>query len=66
MAHRINVNFAPSAYEDLKRLADERGQTMSEVLRNAIALEKWFLDARDRGERVMLERDGKVREVVLR
>lgn len=64
--HRVNVNFSESAFADLKRLAEERGQTMSEVLRDAIVLEKWFMEAHDRGERVCLERDGHVHEVVLR
>src|SRR5690348_9344039 len=36
---RVNVNFAPSAYATLERLAARKGKTMSEVLRDAIQLE---------------------------
>jgi predicted DNA-binding protein len=65
-SHRVNVNFSESAYETLDELARRRGKTMSEVLRDAISLEKWFEDTRSEGGRVLIERDGEAREIIPR
>jgi len=64
--HRVNVNFSEGAYTDLRSIARSRGKTMAEVLRDAIALERWFDEARREGSRILVERDGKVREVIPR
>ena len=64
--HRVNVNFSESAYEALDELARRRGKTMSEILRDAISLEKWFEDTRDEGGRILVERDGEAREIIPR
>lgn len=65
--HRFNVNFSDGAYRDLSTLAERKGKTMSEVLRDAIALERWFDETRREGSKVLVEQpDGKVREVVPR
>lgn len=61
---RVNVKFAPSAYATLERLARRRGKTMSEVLRDAIQMESWLANAEDEGWHVLLEREGRVRELV--
>ena len=66
MARRVNVNFSDEVYGMLERLSKRRGKTMSEVLRDAIALEAWFDDARNEGSHILIERDGKVREVIPR
>ena len=63
---RVNVNFSPSAYKALADLAHRKGKTMSEVLRDAIALEKLVQDERDQGSRLLIERDGTVREILVR
>ena len=40
---------------------------MADVLRDAIALEKWFVDATKEGNKVLVEhQDGKIREVIPR
>jgi len=64
--HRVNVNFTENAYETLDELARERGKSMSEVLRDAISLEKWFEETRREGGRVLVERDGEAREIIPR
>jgi hypothetical protein len=64
--HRVNVNFSEGAYKALDELAQQKGKTMSEVLRDAISLEKWFEDTRAEGGRVLVERDGEAREVIPR
>jgi hypothetical protein len=37
---------------------------MSEVLRDAVSLEKWFENTREKGGQILVERDGKLREIV--
>ena len=61
---RINVNFSRSAYETLEQLAAAKGKSMSEVLRDAIQLEKWLTDAQAEGWNILFEKDGRVRELV--
>jgi predicted transcriptional regulator len=63
--HRVNVNFSDDAYEALKEIAHNRDKTISEVLRDAIALEQWYEDTKREGGRVLVEReDGQLREIV--
>ena len=64
--HRVNVNFSEEAYGELTELAQRKGKTVSDLLRDAIALERWFDETRREGSRVLVERDGKVREIVPR
>lgn len=65
--HRFNVNFSEGAFRDLNTLAERKGTTMSEVLRDAIALERWFDETRREGSKVLVEQpDGSIREVVPR
>jgi predicted DNA-binding protein len=64
--HRVNVNFSEGAYNDLDSLAKRHGKTKAEVLRDAIALERWFDEVRREGNRVLVERDGEVREIIPR
>jgi predicted DNA-binding protein len=64
--HRVNVNFSEGAYSDLDTLAKRQGKTKAEVLRDAIALERWFDEVRREGNRVLIERDGEVREIIPR
>lgn len=65
-ARRVNVNFSEPVYEMLDRLAKRRGTTMAEILRDAIALEAWVDEEREKGGRVLVERNGEVRELLLR
>ncbi len=65
--HRVNVNFSDDAYEELSELAQRKGKTISDLLRDAIALERWFEETNREGSRVLVEkRDGKVREIIPR
>jgi predicted CopG family antitoxin len=64
--HRVNVNFSDDAYRQLTELAQRKGKTVSDLLRDAIALERWFDDTRREGSRVLVEREGKVREIIPR
>jgi hypothetical protein len=65
--HRINVNFSESAYNALEELAQAQDKSMSEVLRDAIALEKWFYETHEDGGRVLVEdKGGRSREIIPR
>lgn len=64
--HRVNVNFSEGTYGDLEEIARSRGKTKAEILRDAIALERWFDEARREGNRILIERDGDVREIIPR
>lgn len=64
--HRVNVNFSDAAYSTLETLALDQGKTMSEVLRDAIALEKWFHGVYASGGRVLAEENGRTREILPR
>jgi hypothetical protein len=62
---RVNVNFSDQAYETLEVLARRSGKSMSEVLREAIALKAWFDRERAEGNRILVERpNGQVRELI--
>ena len=64
--HRVNVTFSDPIYGALSDLAETKNKSMAEVLRDAIALEKWFAETTKAGGRVLVERDGKTIEIVLR
>jgi hypothetical protein len=62
---RVNVNFSEGAYQDLAQIAEKRQKKVSDVVREAIAFEKWYQDTVDSGGQVLVERDnGRVQEVV--
>lgn len=67
LIHRVNVNFSEGAFADLTLLAEESGKTKAEILRDAIALERWFHEERRQGSRILIERaGGDLREVIPR
>lgn len=64
VVHRVNVNFSEEAWTTLHALAERRGKTISDVIRDAIALAHWFDTSAREGARILVERDGQIREVV--
>ena len=62
--HRLNVRISGSAYDELQKLAEEQGTTMSNVMRSAIALERWYRRNLKEGGRVLVERNGTTRELI--
>jgi len=65
--HRVNVNFSQTAFRTLEELAETKGKTMSEVLRDAVQLEKWITETYADGGRVVLVKDdGSQREILVR
>ena len=64
-SRRVNVDFSNDAYEVLTSIAQRKGQTVSGVLRDALALEKLYDDTVLKNGRVLVEReDGSLREVI--
>jgi hypothetical protein len=64
MTRRVNVNFSSDAYAMLEDMATSKGTTLSRILRDALALEKYVEDTRREGGRILVERDGIIRELV--
>ena len=66
MSKRVNVNFSDGAYDDLETIAAQQGRSKADVLRDAIALERLFQDTKREGGRLLVERDGEIREIIPR
>jgi hypothetical protein len=65
VSQSARINFSDATWTLLKYLAYEQGISMSEVLRQAIALEKWCVEAKKAGAHILIEYpNGKVRELV--
>jgi hypothetical protein len=64
---KISANLSTAVVEALKDIAAKRGVSMTEALRQAISHEKYFQDAIDQDQRILLEepKSGRLREVVL-
>ena len=63
---RISVDFPESVVKDIEQLAAAQGKTKAGLLRDAVALEQWFNEINQKGDHVLVERDGKLREIVRR
>ena len=62
---RFNVDFSPEALAVLDDLASRASTTKAEVLRRAIALEKWFITTTDRGGKIIVRNpDGTEQELL--
>lgn len=64
MMRRVNVNFSEEAYATLEQMAERRGIGVSDLVREAINLEKWMDNMQREGSRLLVERDGQFRELV--
>lgn len=64
---RLTLRLSGEAMEAIRKVADKRGLTTTEVIRRAIGTELFLTEAQERGERILLEDSHRrVREVVLR
>jgi predicted transcriptional regulator len=64
---KVTVNLSPEAVDALNEIADSRGVTLSEALRQAIASEKFLVDEVRKGSKILVERpDQGIREIVIR
>ena len=61
---RVSVDVTDEDRKNLDELAKAKGKTKAAVIRDALALEKWFHETQEEGGRILVERDGKAREIV--
>ncbi len=61
---RVNVEFSQEAYQNLKRLADERDASLSRVIRDALRLENWVTETQKDGGKILAKTKDGVRELV--
>jgi hypothetical protein len=64
--HQVVVNFSDEAYRTLENLAFRQGKGVAEVLWHSLALAKYFDEVQTQGGRVLVERDRRVHEVIMR
>jgi hypothetical protein len=64
--YKTSVNLPQASVDDLKELAKRSGSTMAEVLRRAIANEKFFSDTVEKGGKVLIQEDGDMKQVIFR
>jgi hypothetical protein len=59
---RIGLNLSQDQLDSVKKVAEDRGVTMTDVIRNALALDQYLQNAVADGKVITLEdRDGKNR-----
>lgn len=63
---RVAMHMLREDYEELKRAAQEDGETVSGYLRKALATERYLKEKTRSGGKVLIEEDGVQREVVFR
>lgn len=61
----VRVSFSPEVYEMLEEIARKKCKSVTEVIEDAIGLEKWYLKTREEGGKVIIEgKNGDVWELV--
>jgi hypothetical protein len=63
---RVAINILRQDFEDLKRLAEEDGETLSAYFRKALATEKYLKDRMKKGGKILVEENGVQQEIVFR
>lgn len=59
----LTINMAPEAHEELTSLADQRGITITELVRRALALDKYCWEHRE--DELLVADDDHVRQIVM-
>lgn len=62
---RLNVNINEECYLALRKTIAQRGITMTEAIRRAISVYDYIQTETDHGGKLLIERDGTYRELVL-
>lgn len=63
MSKRITVTISGEALDQLESISSERGVSQAEVLRGALALESLYVDARRNKGKLLIEKDGELRQI---
>jgi hypothetical protein len=61
---RDEVSLDAEAYVTAALLAQQRGTSIPQLLRTAVTTQRWFDDVRAAGNRMLVERGGKLSELV--
>jgi predicted transcriptional regulator len=65
--YKTSVNLPQEAVDALKELAERKGISQSEVLRQAISTEKFFQDTQQQGGKILTQLpDGSIRQILKR
>lgn len=60
---RLSVNVANDVADAIESMHKEHGWTITEVIRRAVSILKFVNDEVDGGGKILVERDGTIREV---
>lgn len=63
---RVAINMVKDDFDELKRVAQEDGETISGYLRKALATEQYIKERTKNGGRLLIEEDGVQREIIFR
>lgn len=64
---RLSVNLSADVAEALRALAAQKGASISEIVRDAIATEAFLVEEQSSGGQILVrEKDGSMKQVVLR
>jgi hypothetical protein len=64
---KTSLNLPEQSIETLKDLANRTGSSMAEVVRRAVATEKFLRDTTGEGSKILIkDKDNSIRELVLR
>lgn len=61
---RFNIEFSEEAARALDELAEKQQTSKAEIIRKALSLEKWFNETTADGGKILVEKDGRLREVL--
>lgn len=62
---RLSVNISEEVYEALKALAEERGTSVTDILNQAVSLQKYVDEVQRGNGKILIETPkGQIREVV--
>jgi hypothetical protein len=59
----VNISFEPQGFAALQELANRQGKNISDTLRDALALQKYFLDVRQNGGKILVQQNGNISEL---
>ena len=62
-ARRLSVNVAADVGDAIDELAHKQGITITDLIRRAVSTYKFIYDEVGQGHKILVERDGTVREV---
>lgn len=65
--YKVSVNLSSDVYQALQEISKQRNVPMAQAIRQAIGTEKYLLDQRDKGSKILIkDKDRSMQEVILR